>query len=89
MDARFPVQTVIRPQREGFIDYRGYAGRIASGIFRKGDEVTILPSAFTSKIKSIDTFSGNLNEAFAPMSVCITLEDDVDISRGDMLARNR
>jgi len=88
VDGRFPVQTVIRPQREGFIDYRGYAGRIASGIFRKGDEITALPSGFTSRIKSIDTFEGEVEEAFAPMSVSITLEDDIDVSRGDMLARS-
>lgn len=88
IDARFPVQTVIRPQREGFIDYRGYAGRIASGIFRKGDEITVLPSGFTSKIKSIDTVDGSLDEAFSPMSVSIQLEDDIDISRGDMIVRS-
>ena len=87
IDARFPVQTVLRPQREGFIDYRGYAGRVASGIFRPGDEVTVMPSGFTSKIKSIDTISGELQEAFAPMSVSITLEDDIDISRGDMIVK--
>ena len=89
IDARFPVQTVLRPQREGFIDYRGYAGRIASGVFRVGDEVTIMPSGFTSKIKSIDTFDKSLNEAHAPMSVSITLEDDIDISRGDMIVRSK
>ncbi|GLB48648.1 sulfate adenylyltransferase subunit 1 [Neptunitalea lumnitzerae] len=88
VDARFPVQTVLRPQREGFIDYRGYAGRVASGVFRPGDEVTVLPSGFTSKIASIDTYGGALEEAFAPMSVSITLEDDIDISRGDMLVRS-
>lgn len=88
VDARFPVQTVLRPQREGFIDYRGYAGRVASGVFRKGDEVTIMPSGFTSKIKTIDTLKGELNEAFAPMSVSITLEDDIDVSRGDMIVRS-
>lgn len=87
IDARFPVQTVLRPQREGFIDYRGYAGRVASGIFRPGDEVTIMPSGFTSVIKSIDTIDGSLKEAYAPMSVSITLEDDIDISRGDMIVR--
>jgi len=87
IDARFPVQTVLRPQREGFIDYRGYAGRVASGIFRKGDEVVVLPSGFTSKIKSIDTMDGNIEEAFAPMSVAISLEDDIDISRGDMIVK--
>ena len=88
VDARFPVQTVLRPQREGFIDYRGYAGRIASGVFRKGDEVTVMPSGFTSKIKTIDFDTKELDEAFAPMSVSITLEDDIDISRGDMLVRS-
>jgi sulfate adenylyltransferase subunit 1 len=87
IDARFPVQTVIRPQREGFIDYRGYAGRIASGIFRPGDGIAVLPSGFTSKIKSIDTLEGEVKEAFAPMSVCITLEDDLDVSRGDMIVK--
>lgn len=88
IDARFPVQTVIRPQSEGFIDYRGYAGRLASGILRKGDEVTALPSGFTSKIKSIDTFDGELEEAFAPQSITVTLEDDIDLSRGDMLVKS-
>ena len=87
IDARFPVQTVLRPQREGFIDYRGYAGRVASGIFRPGDEVTILPSGFNSVIKTIDTFNESLQEAYAPMSVSITLEDDIDISRGDMIVK--
>lgn len=87
IDARFPVQTVIRPQREGFIDYRGYAGRIESGILRTGDEITLLPSGFTSKIKSIDVQGKELKEAFAPMSVSITLEDNIDISRGDMIVR--
>ena len=88
IDARFPVQTVLRPQRDGFIDYRGYAGRVASGIFRPGDEVTVMPSGFTSKIKSIDAFESKVEEAFAPMSVSITLEDDIDVSRGDMIVRN-
>ena len=88
VDARFPIQTVIRPQRGEFIDYRGFAGRIASGILRKGDEIIALPSGFTSKIKSIDTFDAELDEAFAPMSVSITLEDDIDISRGDMIVKS-
>lgn len=87
IDARFPVQTVLRPQREGFIDYRGYAGRLASGILRPGDDVAVLPSGFNSKIKSIDTDKGSLKEAYAPMSVSITLEDDIDVSRGDMIVK--
>lgn len=87
VDARFAVQTVIRPQREGFIDYRGYAGRVSSGIFRPGDDVVVLPSGFTSKIKKIDLYEQALEEAFAPMSVSMCLEDDIDISRGDMIVR--
>ena len=87
IDCRFPVQYVIRPQSDEFHDYRGYAGRIASGVFKPGDDIMVLPSGFTSKIKSIDTFDGSVDEAFAPMSVTITLEDDIDVSRGDMLVR--
>jgi sulfate adenylyltransferase subunit 1 len=87
IDARFPVQTVLRPQREGFIDYRGYAGRLASGILRPGDEVTVLPSGFNSKIKTIDTDKGPLSEAYAPMSISVTLENDIDVSRGDMIVK--
>lgn len=87
IDCRFPVQYVIRPQSNDFHDYRGYAGRIAGGVFKKGDKVLALPSGFTSRIKSIDTFDGTLESAFAPMSVTITLEDDIDISRGDMIVR--
>lgn len=87
IDCRFPVQYVIRPHSEEFHDYRGYAGRIAGGIFKPGDEVMVLPSGFSTKIKSIDTFDGPVQEAFAPMSVSITLEDDIDISRGDMIVR--
>ncbi len=88
VDARFPVQTVLRPQSESYRDYRGYAGRIAGGILRKGDNVTVLPSGFTSKIKSIEKYNEPLREAYAPMSVSITLEDDIDISRGDMIVRS-
>lgn len=88
IDCRFPVQTVIRPKSDKFHDYRGYAGRIAGGVFKPGDDIIALPSGFTSKIKSIDTFSGPIDEAFAPMSVTITLEDDIDISRGDMIVRS-
>tara|TARA_B100000900_G_scaffold93650_2_gene76883 strand:+ start:7925 stop:9193 length:1269 start_codon:yes stop_codon:yes gene_type:complete len=87
VDCRFPIQYVIRPQSEDYPDYRGYSGRIEGGVFRKGDEITILPSGFSSKIKSIDTFNGPIKEAFSPMSVCMTLEDDIDISRGDMIVR--
>ncbi len=87
IDCRFPVQYVIRPQSDEFHDYRGYAGRISSGVFKPGDDIMVLPSGFTSKIKSIDTFDGKIDEAFAPMSVTITLEDDIDVSRGDMLVR--
>ncbi len=87
IDCRFPVQYVIRPQSTKWHDYRGYAGRIAGGVFKPGDEVVVLPSGFSSKIKSIDTYDGSLDEAFAPMSVTLTLEDDIDISRGDMIVR--
>ncbi|PVW15765.1 sulfate adenylyltransferase subunit CysN [Marixanthomonas spongiae] len=87
IDARFPVQTVLRPQSQDFLDYRGYAGKVASGIFRPNDEIAVLPSGFTSKIKSIDTFDGEVKEAFAPMSVTLTLEDDIDVSRGDMIVK--
>ena len=87
VDGRFAVQTVLRPQKEGFIDYRGYAGRIASGIYRVGDEVSVLPSGFTSTIKSINAGEEEVQEAFAPMSVAITLTNDIDISRGDMLVK--
>lgn len=87
IDCRFPVQTVIRPKNDKYHDYRGYAGRIASGVFKPGDEVTVIPSGFSSKIKSIDSFTGELEEAFAPMSVSIQLEDEIDIGRGDMIVR--
>jgi sulfate adenylyltransferase subunit 1 len=87
IDCRFPVQYVIRPQKTEFHDYRGYAGRIAGGIYKPGDKVVALPSGFTSTIKSIDTMEGSVEEAFAPMSVSITLEDEIDISRGDMIVR--
>lgn len=88
VDARFPVQTVLRPQSDEYRDFRGYAGRLESGILRKGGEVTILPSGFSSKIKSIFKFDTEIEEAFAPMSISITLEDDIDISRGDMIVRS-
>ena len=85
---RFPVQFVLRPQTEELHDYRGYAGKIISGIYRKGDAVTIQPSGFTSRIKSIEIDGGReVEEAFAPQSVVLHLEDDIDISRGDVIVR--
>jgi len=87
IDCRFPVQYVVRPQSAEYPDYRGYAGRIAGGVFKPGDKIMVLPSGFTSTIKTIDVFGEELAEAFAPMSVCMTLEDDIDISRGDMIVR--
>ena len=88
IDARLPVQYIIRPQKvEGFHDYRGFSGRIASGIFRKGEDVTILPSGFCTKIKSIYEHTTLTEEAFPPMSVSLELEDDFDISRGDMIVK--
>jgi sulfate adenylyltransferase subunit 1 len=88
IDCRFPVQYVIRPRDDKFHDYRGYAGKIESGIFKPGDEIKILPSGFITKIKSIEGQNNKkIKEAFPPMSVAIQLEDDLDISRGDMLVR--
>ena len=90
IDARFPVQYVIRPQQQtdqDLHDYRGYAGQVAGGVFKPGDEVVVLPSGTTTTIASIDTADGPVEAAFAPMSVAITLADDVDVSRGDMIAR--
>jgi sulfate adenylyltransferase subunit 1 len=87
IDSRFPVQYVVRPQSKEYHDYRGYAGRIAGGIFRPGDDVLVLPSGFNSKIKSINFGEEKIKEAFAPMSVTITLEDEIDISRGDIIAK--
>ena len=87
IDCRFPVQNVIRPQKDEFHDFRGYSGRIASGVFKKNDEVVLLPSGFQTKIKSILNFETEIEEAYAPMSVTMTLEDDLDVSRGDMIVR--
>ncbi|RMD68985.1 MAG: sulfate adenylyltransferase subunit CysN, partial [Bacteroidetes bacterium] len=87
IDCRFPVQYVIRPNTDAFHDYRGYAGRVAGGIFKKGDEVMLLPSGFTTRIARIDTADGEVEEAFPPMSVTILLEDEFDVSRGDMIVR--
>jgi sulfate adenylyltransferase subunit 1 len=82
---RFPVQMVNRPQTPEWPDYRGFMGRIASGTVKVGDEVTVLPSGKSSRVKEIVTFDANLEEAFAPMSTTLTLDDEIDISRGDML----
>ncbi len=87
IDARFPVQYIIRPQTKEYHDYRGYAGQIASGVFRVGDKVKVLPSGFTTKIKTIDVFQQTLQEAYAGQSVCFTIEDDLDITRGDMIVK--
>ncbi len=87
VDARFPVQWVIRPQSDQWHDFRGYAGRVAGGVFKPGDEVTVFPSGFKTKVKTIHTADGELDEAFSPLSVTITLEDEIDISRGDMIAK--
>jgi bifunctional enzyme CysN/CysC len=92
IDARFPVQYVIRPQDQSsheLHDYRGYAGTVAGGVFKPGDEVVVLPSGLTTTIAAIDTADGPVDEAFAPMAVTIRLADDVDVSRGDMICRTR
>ena len=87
IDMRFPVQYVIRPYSDKFHDYRGYAGRIASGVIRPGDNIVVLPSGFTTKVKAVEMDGKALTEAFAPLSVTVLLDDDIDISRGDMLVR--
>ena len=86
-DCRFPIQYVIRPQTDAHRDFRGYAGRVASGVFKVGDDVVAMPSGQTSKIKEIFVGDAHVDKAFPPLSVAITLEDDIDLSRGDMLAR--
>ncbi|TDB76642.1 sulfate adenylyltransferase subunit CysN [Micromonospora sp. KC723] len=87
VDVRFPVQYVIRPQSTTVTDYRGYAGQVASGVLKPGDEVMVLPSGFTSRISSVETADGPVGEAFPPMSVTVRLADEIDISRGDMICR--
>jgi sulfate adenylyltransferase subunit 1 len=87
IDARFPVQTVIRPNNDEHHDFRGFAGRVAGGVFKPGDEIVSQPSGLTSRIKSIHGPSGDLQEAFAPMSVVMTLEDEIDVSRGDTITK--
>lgn len=89
IDCRFPVQWVIRPQTDDdkYRDYRGYSGMVAGGVFKPGDEVLVLPAGFTTTIEAIDRFDRSVDEAFPPMSVCMRLADDIDISRGDMICR--
>ena len=87
IDVRFPVQYVIRPQSDAWHDYRGYAGTVAGGVLKKGDEVMVLPSGFTSRIKSVETADGEVDQAYPPMAVTVRLEDDIDVSRGDMICR--
>ena len=87
VDVRFPVQYVIRPQSTTVTDYRGYAGQVASGVLKPGDEIMVLPSGFTSRIAAVETAAGPVDEAFPPMSVTVRLTDELDISRGDMICR--
>ena len=87
IDVRFPVQYVVRPKSDAHHDYRGYAGQVAGGVLKKGDEVVVLPSGMTSKIAGIDLYDTEVDQAFPPMSVTVRLTDDVDVSRGDMIAR--
>ncbi|HEY2793995.1 MAG TPA: sulfate adenylyltransferase subunit CysN [Micromonosporaceae bacterium] len=87
VDVRFPVQYVIRPQSSIVTDYRGYAGQVASGVLKPGDEVMVLPSGFTSRVAGIDTADGPVEEAYPPMAVTVRLDDEIDISRGDMICR--
>jgi len=85
IDARFPVQYVIRPQTDELHDYRGYAGKVISGIYKKGDKITVQPSGVSSSIKAIEIAGIQVEEAFAPQSVVLHLQDDVDVSRGDVI----
>jgi bifunctional enzyme CysN/CysC len=87
VDVRFPVQYVVRPQSSRYPDYRGYAGQVASGVLKPGDEIMVLPSGFTSRIASIETADGPVDEAFPPMSVTVRLTDEIDIARGDLICR--
>jgi len=87
IDSRFPVQYVLRPQSAKFPDYRGYAGTVSGGVFKVGDDVVLLPTGFETRIAAIDSANGPVEEAFPPMSVTLRLEDDLDVSRGDMICR--
>jgi sulfate adenylyltransferase subunit 1 len=88
VDARFPVQWVVRPMSDEHHDYRGYAGEVASGVFRPGDDVVVLPSGVQTRIAGIDSFDGEVDEAYPPLSVTMRLEDDLDVSRGDIICRS-
>ncbi|MDQ8205422.1 sulfate adenylyltransferase subunit CysN [Pelagicoccus sp. SDUM812003] len=87
VDSRLPVQWVVRPHSDEYHDFRGYAGRVAGGVFKPGDDVVVYPSGFEAKIKGVHTADGELEEAFSPLSVTITLDREIDISRGDMIAK--
>jgi len=87
VDCRFPVQWVIRPQSTEYPDYRGYAGRVEGGVFKPGDKVMALPSGFESTIKSVESYEGEHDEVYQPMSISMTLDDELDISRGDMIVK--
>lgn len=88
VEARFPVQYVIRPHNNEWHDFRAYAGRVAGGVFKPGDSVQVLPSGFQTRIREIHTADGPLEEAFAPLSISLLLEDEIDISRGDMIVKS-
>lgn len=87
IDVRFPVQWVVRPHRTAYHDYRGYAGQVAGGVLKPGDEIAVLPGGFTSRIRRIETYDGPVSAAYPPMSVTVLLEDALDISRGDLICR--
>jgi len=87
VDSRLPVQYVVRPQKQGYHDYRGYAGRVEGGVFKPGDEVLALPSGFKTKVKNIHLADQNLAEAYPPLSIAMQLEDELDVSRGDMIVK--
>jgi len=87
VNCRFPVQYVLRPHRKEYHDFRGYAGRVAGGIFKKGDEVVVLPSGFTTKIDRLERYGEEIEQAFPPMSITMLLTDDIDIDRGNMIVK--
>ncbi len=87
IDSRLPVQWVVRPHSDKYHDFRGYAGRVAGGVFRPGDDVVVYPSGFEAKVKALHTADGELEEAYSPLSISMTLDREIDISRGDMIAK--